>query len=150
MGNQAVKEAELHPISEQNVWKDRKHHLWFPISFTSYRIEHGRLYLNTGLFSSREDECLLYRVLDIAMTRNVFQKIFGTGTIELTTRDQSTPIIRLENIKKPRDVKRFLSDIIEKERVDKRVVGKDMYGASNHHDMDIDMDGIPDDIDYHI
>lgn len=144
MDNSTIRDAEIHHVSDENVWKDRKHHLWFPISFTSYKIEHGRLYLSTGLFSSREDECLLYRVLDISLTRNFFQMIFGTGTIELTTRDQSTPIIRLENIKKPKMVKRYLSDLIEQERINKRVVGKDMYGASNHHDTDFDMDGIPD------
>ena len=33
--------------TEQNtglVWKDRKHWMWFPFSFTKYRIEDGRLY----------------------------------------------------------------------------------------------------------
>ena len=149
MAKTDFRDAEIHQVSDGNVWEDRKHHLWFPISFTKYRIEHGRLYVSTGLFSSREDECLLYRVLDITLTRSLLQKIFGTGTIELTSRDQSTPIIRLENIKRPKVVKRYLSDVIEQERLAKRVTGKDMYGASNHHDMDLDLDGIPDDMEHY-
>ena len=30
------------------IWKDRKHHLWFPFSFTKYRVDSTRLYINSG------------------------------------------------------------------------------------------------------
>ena len=114
-----------------NIWEDRKHHLWFPISFTKYTVGNGRLYVNSGFLSSREDECLLYH---ITLYRSLPQRIFGTGTIELHTKDRSTPVIRLENIAKSAQVKRVLSDLIEKEREDKKVVGRDMYGAVSHID----------------
>ena len=117
-----------------NIWEDRKHHLWFPISFTKYTVGNGRLYVNSGFLSSREDECLLYRITDITLFRSLPQRIFGTGTIELHTKDRSTPIIRLENIAKSVEVKRVLSDRIEKEREDRNVVGKEMYGAISHID----------------
>lgn len=118
------------------IWVDRKHHLWFPISFTKYSVENDRLYIDTGFLKSREDECLLYRILDISMTRTVSQRIFGTGTLELNTKDRSTPVIRLVNIKSPVQVKRLLSQLIEKERLEKQIVGRDMYGASAHFDHD--------------
>lgn len=111
-----------------NIWEDRKHHLWFPLSFTKYTVGNGRLY------SSREDECLLYRITDITLYRSLPQRIFGTGTIELHTKDRSTPVIRLENIAKSAEVKRVLSDLIEREREEKHVVGRDMYGAISHID----------------
>ena len=28
-----------------NIWEDRKHHLWFPLSFTKYTVGNGRLYV---------------------------------------------------------------------------------------------------------
>ena len=116
-----------------NIWEDRKHHLWFPLSFTKYTVGNGRLYVNSGFLSSREDECLLYRITDITLYRSLPQRIFGTGTIELHTKD-STPVIRLENIAKSAEVKRVLSDLIEREREEKHVVGRDMYGAISHID----------------
>ena len=61
-----------------NIWEDRKHHLWFPISFTKYTVGNGRLYVNSGFLSSREDECLLYRITDITLYRSLPQRIFGT------------------------------------------------------------------------
>ena len=118
-----------------NIWEDRKHHLWFPLSFTKYTVGNGRL-----------DECLLYRITDITLYRSLPQRIFGTGTIELHTKDRSTPVIRLENIAKSAEVKRVLSDLIEREREEKHVVGRDMYGAISHIDpVEFDGDGDMDD-----
>ena len=31
------------------LWSDRKHHLWFPLSFTSYYIEDDRLMIKKGI-----------------------------------------------------------------------------------------------------
>ena len=36
---------------------------------------------------------------------------------------------------------------MEQERNEKRVLGKEMFGAAGHHDFDIDGDGIPDHVD---
>lgn len=129
-----IENGEIREIESTIIWQDRKHHLWFPISFTKYSVGDGRLYVTSGLLSSREDECLLYRITDISLTRTLLQRVCGTGTIELNTKDQSTPVIYLENIGHSVETKRMLSNLIEKEREEKRVVGRDMYGASSHLD----------------
>jgi hypothetical protein len=77
------------------------------------------------------------------MTRSLAQKMFGTGTIQLNTKDRTTPIIFLENIKRPADVKRMLSNLIEEEREKHSVVGKEMYGAISHMDP-VDFDEMDD------
>lgn len=129
-----IENGQISPVKSEIVWSDRKHRLWFPLSFTKYSIGNGRIYINTGLLTSREDECLLYRVTDITLTRSIGQKICGTGTISLNTKDASTPVIKLENIKNASDVKRMLSELVEKDREEKNVVGRDMYGAASHVD----------------
>lgn len=136
----------------KKVWSDRKRWLCFPFSFTKYYIQDGRLFVSSGLFSSREDECLLYRITDISMTRSLGQKIWGTGTIHLNTKDRTTPVIHLENITRPAEVKHMLSDLIEQERRKHNVVGKEMYGAISHLDsaeMDADLDDYDDDFGGH-
>ena len=142
-----VKNAEYRSVSkgEDIIWSDKKHHLWFPLSFTKYSVQNGRLFVSKGFFSSREDECMLYRITDITMTRNLAQKIFGTGTIQLNTKDRTTPIIFLENIKRPAEVKRMLSNLIEEEREKHSVVGKEMYGAISHMDP-AELDDLMDDV----
>ena len=137
---------------KMSIWSDRKHRLWFPLSFTKYSVQDGRLYVNSGLLSSREDECLLYRITDISMTRTLGQRLCGTGTVHLNTKDRSTPIIDLKNIKRPVEVKRMLSNLIEEERLHHNVAGKEMYGAISHMDpmeMDPDLDDLDDDFGGH-
>ncbi len=120
------------------LWKDRKHFLWFPWSFTRYTLDENRLYVDTGLLNTRHEETLLYRIVDISMQRSLAQRIFGTGTIILYTKVDVSGEIHLKNIKQTEDVNRLLSDLIEKARDKKRVVGKEFY------DADIPDDG-PDD-----
>ena len=130
--------------TEQNtglVWKDRKHWMWFPFSFTKYRIENGRLYVEDGLLRSKENECLLYRITDISLERTLAQKIFGTGTICLTTRDISDKVIYLKNIVNPKAVKEMISDLVEQIRSQYRVAGREMYGMGQDASLRMDDSG---------
>lgn len=118
------------PQKEEPIWKDRKHHLWFPFSFTKYSVKNDRLYEESGFLSTKYDETLLYRIIDLRLERSLAQKIFGTGTIKLFTKADSQPEIHLINIKHPMEVKDLLSEEIEKARNGKNLVGKEFYGNS--------------------
>ena len=39
-----IENAEIRQVSQDEIWQDRKHHLWFPLSFTKYSVENGRIY----------------------------------------------------------------------------------------------------------
>lgn len=139
---------------EEVLWHDRKRILGMPISFTRYSVDNARLYCKIGLLTTVTDELMLYRVLDVKLRQTLGQKIFGVGTITLYTADQSNHEQHLTNIKKPDAVRRFLSKLIEQERMNKGVTGREMYGAAslgqNHENcdhidafVDLDGDGIP-------
>ena len=132
---------------EPILWKDRRRYLGLPISFTRYSFDSNKFYLKKGLFNTTSDEILLYRVLDIRLTRSFFQRIFGVGTIVLKTADQTNPILEVKSVKNSERVKTALSNIVENERNEKRVLGKEMFGAAGHHDLDLDGDGLPDHVD---
>lgn len=125
-------------------WSDRKHWMWFPWTFTKYEIKNERLYVQRGFFKTSYDETLLYRVVDLRLERNFLQKIFGTGTITVFTKVDVAGEIKLENVKNSKDVKEYISDLVENTRKTKNVVGKEFFGAAGHHLMDSDGDGIPD------
>lgn len=132
----------------KTVWKDRKHFMWFPFSFTTYELKNDRLYEERGFFSTSSDELLLYRVVDLTMKQTLSQKLYGTGTLILKCRVDSNPEIRLENIKHPRQVKELLSDMIEEARTRHRVVGREFYGDTNYvndADDEYDMEDMEDD-----
>ena len=79
------------------IWKDKKHHLWFPISFTKYYIENDRLMIQEGFFSTTINETLLYRIVDLTLRQTLAHKLFGTGDIIIKAKVDSTPEIILKN-----------------------------------------------------
>ncbi len=119
------------------LWKDRKHHLWFPISFTSYYIEDDRLMIKKGLLNTTLDETLLYRIIDITFQQSLAGKIFGTGNIILRTKADASGEIILENIAKPMEVRKMFSKLVEESRDKRNIVGKEFY-SMDHGDFDGD------------
>ncbi|KIR01673.1 hypothetical protein P261_00487 [Lachnospiraceae bacterium TWA4] len=106
--------------------------MWFPFSFTKYEIRNERLYEQHGLIRTVYDDVQLYKIIDISVTQSLSQKIFGTGTLYLTTRANNVPEVVLENVKDPRDVKDFISDLAEEIREKKHLVGKEFYGHETY------------------
>lgn len=123
-------------IEEEILWKDRKRYLGMPISFTCYSLDNNRLYVKRGFLNSVIDELLLYRVLDVKLSRSLGQKIFGVGSILLLTADQSNPNLLIKNVKNSEKIRKLLSNIVERERNEKRIMGKEMFGASGMGIMD--------------
>ena len=64
------------------IWKDRKRPIFgLPLSFTKYTLLEDKLLIDTGLFSTKQEEVKLYRIMDVTLKRSFIQKIFGVGTI---------------------------------------------------------------------
>ena len=115
---------------KEYVWYDRKRHLGLPLSFTKYYVDNDRLYMEEGLFKTEINETLLYRILDIKSSISFGQKIFGVGTVTLYSADQSNHTLELKNVKNPKKVHRFLSEIIEHERMQKGITGRELVGTA--------------------
>lgn len=104
------------------IWKDRKRtFLGLPWSFTRYRLTEEKLIIDTGFFTRREDEIRLYRIMDIGLKRSLGERILGLGTIHCCSGDKTSPEFDIKRIKKSRDVKELLSDLVEKRRMEQRV-----------------------------
>ena len=120
------------------LWKDRKRYLGMPLSVTRYALSEDRLFLSVGFFNIQDEELLLYRVRDIASKRSLWQRIFGVGTITITSSDKTTPTLVLKNIKKPMEVKETIHTQVEEMKIRRRVrVGEIMTGGMDD-DSDLD------------
>ena len=111
------------------IWKDRKRNwLGLPWTFTKYALTEDRLFVSTGLLKTVENEVRLYRILDLSLTRNLMQRIVGTGTIIVSSADKTLGDFELKNVKNPTEVKEKLSEIVEKNRDQKRVTSREFMG----------------------
>ena len=121
-------------------WKDRKRHLGMPLSFTRYALSEDRLFLETGFFSIKDEEVVLYRIRDISMKRTLWQRIFGVGTVTVVSSDKSSPKIELKNVKKPRDVKEMLHKFVEEMKINRKIRIGEYSTVSLDTDDDLDDD----------
>lgn len=125
-------------MSDNLIWEDRKHFMWFPWSFTKYYIENERLMIEAGLLKTTLDETLLYRIVDVTMVQTLTGKIFGTGDLIVKTKVDSNPEIVLKNISEPKKVRSLLSELVEDSRQRKNVVGREFYGEHSYADENVD------------
>lgn len=63
----------------------------YELTTQRYRVTHGVL-------ARRTDELELYRVKDTAFSQTLFQRLFGLGTVVMSTSDASTPMAGIESI----------------------------------------------------
>ena len=107
------------------VWKDRKRTIFgLPWSCTKYSLSDDRLFISTGFLSTKEDEVRLYRIIDISLNRTLGQRMFGLGTIKCCSTDKTLGDFEIKNIKKSKDVKEILSEMVEEERNRKKVTSR--------------------------
>ena len=120
------------------IWKDRKRYFGLPLSFTRYALSEDRLFLSEGFLNIKDDEILLYRVRDLDTSRNLWQRLFGVGTVVVMSSDKSMPNMVLKNIKDPVAVKELIHEQVEEMKIRRRV----RFGEIMSNDMD--GDGEPD------
>ena len=127
-------------MSFDALWKDRRRYFGLPISFTKYAMREDRLFVETGFFSIHEEEILLYRVRDICLHMNLWQRLFRVGTIHLETSDKTAPSIELKSVAHPREVKEQIHRQVEEMKIARRM----RFGEILDGDVDDDFDNLDD------
>ena len=132
--------------SNELIWKDRKRFWGMPLSFTRYALSEDRLFLSVGFLNIKDEELLLYRVRDISVSRKLTQRLFGVGTITITSSDKSSPVLEIKNIKDPITVKELIHDQVEAMKANRRVRYSEIasYNDDMDEELDADADGEPD------
>lgn len=125
------------------LWKDRKRYLGMPLSFTRYALSEDRLFLSTGFLSIKDEEILLYRIRDLSVARSLGQRLFGVGSITVTSSDKSQPTLLLKNVKDPVTVKELIHAQVEEMKIRRKV----RIGEFSNINTDLDDEDMDDDDD---
>lgn len=126
------------------LMRERKRWGFFgiPWTFTKYILTEKKIIIQRGLLKSTENEILMYRVTDMEMTRTLFQKMFGLGTLTVYSHDKTNPTLEVKNIKHVRQFKDTLSDAVEKDRIRMKMRQSEIvdgaYDIHDHHGDDMD------------
>ena len=127
--------------------------LGMPLNFTRYFITNKKIVVRKGFLNIKEGQVELYRVQDMSMRLPITQRIFRSGTIELTSKDADLPRLELKQIRAPYEIYNLIEAAIENQKREYGVLGRDIIGAAMHIDsdgdgscdsIDADGNGIPD------
>ena len=123
----------------ETLWTDKKRTLFgLPLSFTRYSLTDERIFVNTGFFTSVENEVRLYRILDIKLIRTLGQKMLGLGTIHICSADKNMGDFDIKNIKNPKEVRELISEKVEIQRKANRVTNREMMSDFDHESDEYD------------
>ncbi|MBO4930007.1 MAG: PH domain-containing protein [Clostridia bacterium] len=126
-------------MAKDIIWTDRKRIIFgLPWTFTKYILTKEKLLVETGILNKDQEEIRLYRIMDMTLRRSLWQRLFGLGTIHCCTADKSSPELDIKWIPDSENVKELLSDLVEAERMEKRVSSREFFSDS---DGDLDDDG---------
>ena len=125
-------------MAKDIIWTDRKRIIFgLPWTFTKYILTKEKLLVETGILNKDQEEIRLYRIMDMTLKRSLWQRLFGLGTIHCCTADKSSPELDIQWIPDSENVKELLSDLVEAERMEKRVSSREFFSDS---DGDLDDD----------
>ena len=103
------------------IWHDRRRIFGLPLSFTRYALSADRLFVKRGFFSVKQDETVLYRVRDLRVTVNLWQRLFGVGTVTVISTDKTAPELVMKNIRQPYEVKELIHENVERMKIERRM-----------------------------
>ncbi|RKM61305.1 PH domain-containing protein [Butyrivibrio sp. CB08] len=128
-------------------YRERSRWLLFglPWTFTKYEIRDNDFTIVKGFFTVRENDCYMYKISDVEITRSLMQRMAGLSTIVLYTSDVTDRTIVMKNIKHGKEIKDFILQASESARIRRRTVSMQNigFGAGDIHDVDgmDDLDG---------
>jgi membrane protein YdbS with pleckstrin-like domain len=73
-----------------------------------YRLTTARLFKREGILFRRSSEIELVRVDDVSVEQSVMDRLFNTGTIIVNSTDASDPVLRIDSVDRPHDVKEMI------------------------------------------
>ncbi|MBR6157780.1 MAG: PH domain-containing protein [Lachnospiraceae bacterium] len=116
--------------------------LGLPFTFTVYKVREDMLTIESGFLSKKEEDCYMYKINDVELRRSFWERIFHTGTVVCFTGDVTDQTLTLKHVRNSKEIKEFILKHSDEEKIKRRTVNMQNIG----HNMDLDGDGIPDDI----
>ena len=119
-------------------FKERKRWLFFglPFTFTTYTVTEEMITIDAGVLKRIENDCYMYKVVDIKLEASLMERMFRLGTVICYTGDTTHPTLKLEHIKNARAIKDFMLQASEAARMKRRTLSTLDIGSGNIADVD--------------
>lgn len=116
----------------QLIWTQRKRN-WCrtPFTFTTYALTDEEVDAQTGLLNRRFDATKLYQVVDVSVTANILQSIFGLSTVIVSAVNQAggNDDMTLKNVINGYKVRKQLQAAVDAAKQKHRGVAHEIVGG---------------------
>lgn len=124
------------------VYQEKKRwpFLGLPLTFTKYTITDEVITVNAGFLRREENDCYLYKVVDVRLERTILERMVHLGTVHCFSGDVTDPDLRLQHIRNAKEIKDFILRQSEAERMKRKTLntqsldGGPMLGAMGSQD----------------
>ncbi len=116
-------------------YKEKKRSMFFglPWTFTSYTITDEIITVDAGLLNKQENDCYMYKVIDVRLESSLLERIFGLGTVHCFTGDVTDQDLKLLHIRHAKEIKDFILKQSEQERMKRKTLN--MQHLDGSHEM---------------
>ena len=118
-------------------YKERSRWLLFglPWTFTRYEIRENDFTIIKGFFTVRENDCYMYKIVDVQLSQSFMERLCGLGTITCYTGDTTDKELILKHIKNSEEIKDYLLKTSEEARIKRRTVNMLDIGSGDLNDI---------------
>lgn len=102
--------------------KKRLTFLGLPWTFTTYTIAEEVITVNSGFLKRVENDCYMYKIVDVRLETTLLERMFGLGTVHCFSGDVTDPDLRIRHIKNAKEIKDYILKQSEEERLRRRTL----------------------------
>ena len=128
----------MKPTAEEYDRVERKRWLFLglPWTFTVYRMKEDMLNVKSGFFKLEQNDCYMYKIVDVKLSQSFMERLCGLGTITCYTGDTTDKELVLKHIKHSEEIKNYLLKTSEEARIKRRTVNMLDIGSGDLNDID--------------
>lgn len=106
------------------VYKERKRSMFLglPWTFTRYTVTDEIITVDSGLLRKEENDCYLYKVIDVRLENTLLERLLGLGTVHCFTGDVTDPDLKIQHIKNAKEIKDYILKQSESERMKRKTL----------------------------
>lgn len=127
----------MKPTAEEYDRVERKRWLFLglPWTFTVYRMKDDMLNVKSGFFKLEQNDCYMYKIVDVKLSQSFMERLCGLGTIICYTGDTTDKELVLKHIKHSEEIKNYLLKTSEEARIKRRTVNMLDIGSGDLNDV---------------
>ncbi len=116
------------------AYKEKKRwaFLGLPWTFTTYTVSDEIITVDSGLLRHVENDCYLYKIVDVRLEVSLLERIFGLGTVHCFSGDMTDPDLRLMHIKNAKAIKDYILRQSEEERLRRKTLNMQSLDGDPH------------------